>query len=68
MSEYASYGGVAAASPDRTRTLFGQTMGLVALTAGFFALGGYLGRNLSPGWALVGFIAGFVCLIATRSN
>ena len=27
------------ATQERTRTLFGQTMGLVALTAGFFALG-----------------------------
>jgi hypothetical protein len=64
MSQYVSDGRFAVASPDRTRTLFGQTMGLVALTAGFFALGGYLGRNLSPGWTLAGFIAGFVCLIA----
>lgn len=35
------------ATRDRTRTLFGQTMLLVAMTAGFFALGAYLGRNLS---------------------
>ena len=31
--------------------LLGQTMGLVALTAGLFALGAYLGRELSGGWA-----------------
>ncbi len=65
MSEYLSYSGYgAAATRDRTHTLFGQTMGYVAVTAGFFALGAYLGRNLSPGWAIVGFIAAFVCLIS----
>ena len=37
------------AAPGRTATLFGQTMGLVALTAGFFAAGAYAGRNLSEG-------------------
>jgi modulator of FtsH protease len=41
-------------------------MGFVALTAGFFALGAYLGRNLSPGAGLLFFIAAFVCLIAMR--
>jgi uncharacterized protein len=51
------------ASPDRTRTLFGQTMGLVAVTAGFFALGAYAGRNLSHGMAFVAYIAAFVCLL-----
>jgi uncharacterized protein len=51
------------ASPDRTRTLFGQTMGLVAVTAGFFALGAYAGRNLSHGVAFVAYIAAFVCLL-----
>jgi modulator of FtsH protease len=32
---------------DESRTLFGQTMGLVAVTAGLFALEAYLGRDLS---------------------
>jgi modulator of FtsH protease len=41
-------------------------MGFVALTAGVFALGAYLGRNLSPGAGLLLFIAAFVCLIAMR--
>jgi len=41
-------------------------MGFVALTAGLFALGAYLGRNLSPGAGLLFFIAAFVCLIAMR--
>jgi uncharacterized protein len=54
------------ASPDRTRTLFGQTMGLVAVTAGFFALGAYAGRNLSHGVAFVAYIVAFVCLISMQ--
>jgi FtsH-binding integral membrane protein len=49
---------------DQTGTLLGQTMGLVALTAGCFALGAYLGRNLSGGWAIGAYIASFVVLLA----
>ena len=36
-------------SRDETGRLFGHTMGLVALTAGVFALGAYLGRDLAGG-------------------
>jgi len=66
MSDVYSFGGTTPAASDRTRTLFGQTMGFVALTAGLFALGAYLGRNLSPGTGLLFFIVAFVCLIAMR--
>jgi FtsH-binding integral membrane protein len=52
------------ATQDRTRTLFGQVMWLVALTGGFFALGAYAGRNLSHGAAIVAYIVAFVCLLA----
>jgi modulator of FtsH protease len=62
MSHTMTYQGYA--TRDRTRTLFGQTMGLVALTAGFFALGAYLGRNVSYGWAWVAYIIAFVVLIS----
>jgi modulator of FtsH protease len=58
-----AYGAPQAALRDRTHTLFAQTMGYVAITAGFFALGAYLGRNLSEGWAFVWFIVAFACLI-----
>jgi len=47
-----------------TRTLFGQTMGLVAVTAGLFTLGAYLARNLSGGWGVVFWIASLGCLLA----
>jgi modulator of FtsH protease len=52
-----------AATHDQSRALFGQTMGLVAITTGFFALGAYLGRDLSQGWGLVLFIASFGLLL-----
>ena len=64
MSETYAAPGYGAASPDRTRTLFGQTMGYVAATTGLFALGAYAGRNLSGGWAIISYIAAFVCLIS----
>ena len=63
MNESLAYGAPGAALRDRTHTLFGQTMGYVAVTTGFFALGAYLGRNLSEGWAFVWFIVAFACLI-----
>jgi FtsH-binding integral membrane protein len=65
MSEYVDYSpGVTASTRDRTHTLFGQTMGLVAVTTGFFALGAYLGRNMTGGLAILWWIVAFVCLIA----
>lgn len=51
------------AARDRTATLFGQTMGLVALTAAVFAAGAYAGRHLSEGAAIVSWIAAFVVLM-----
>jgi hypothetical protein len=55
----------AAVHPPLTRgesgALLGQTMGLVAATAGLFALGAYLGRDVSYGWAF--FIAAFGVLL-----
>jgi len=64
MSESLSLGTAGTTARDRTHTLFGQTMGYVAATTGFFALGAYVGRHLSQGWAIVWFIVAFVCLIA----
>ncbi len=66
MNGSLAYGTPGAAVQDRTRTLFAQTMGYVAVTAGLFALGAYLGRNLSQGWAFVWFIVAFACLITMR--
>ena len=60
---YANVANRGYAAPGRTATLFGQTMGLVALTAGFFAAGAYAGRNLSEGAVIVSWIAAFVVLM-----
>jgi hypothetical protein len=49
---------------DATGRLFGQTMGLVAVTAACFALGAYIGRDASGGWAILWYIAAFAVLLA----
>jgi FtsH-binding integral membrane protein len=49
-------------SVDRTRAVFGQVMGLVALTLACLALGAYIGRDLNGGIGIVFFIAGFACV------
>jgi FtsH-binding integral membrane protein len=59
-----TYRGLGTTPADRTRTLFGQTMEYVAVAAGLFALGAYLGRHLSYGWAFIWYIVAFACLIA----
>ena len=67
MSDAGRYAGkLGVGGGEDTRTLFGQTMTLVAATAGLFALGAYLGRNLSEGWGLLLFIASFACLLGMR--
>jgi modulator of FtsH protease len=48
---------------DETGRLLGQTMGLVALTAGLFALGAYVGRDLSGGWAILWYVGAFALLL-----
>ena len=49
-------------------TLFARTMTYVAATAGLFALGAYLGRDLSAPAGLIAFVAAFVCLFAMRAT
>ena len=66
MSESLRYEGIGAPARVRTHTLFAQTMGYVALTAALFALGAYLGRDLTYGAGFVAFIAAFACLIGMR--
>jgi len=43
--------------------VFGQVMGLVAVTLAFFTLGAYLGREVSEGASIICFIGGFGCVI-----
>ncbi len=54
-------------SRDETGALLGQTMGLVALTAALFALGAYVGRDLSGGWAIVAYLASFALLFGMNA-
>ncbi len=62
--------GTVTVTRDSTRAVFGQVMGLVALTVGFAALGAYLGRDLSGGAGIAFFIGAFACIfglnIATK--
>ena len=53
-------------SRDQTRALSGQTMGLVAITSAVFALGAYLGRDMSYRWGWVWFIAAFATLFGIQ--
>jgi len=62
MSTSMAYG-YGTVSRDRTRTLFSQTMGFVALTAALFAGGAYLGRSFAYHLGFIWFIAAIGCLI-----
>jgi modulator of FtsH protease len=42
-------------------------MGLVALTSGLFALGAYLGRDSSGGWAILWFVSAFAFLLGINA-
>jgi FtsH-binding integral membrane protein len=46
-----------------TAGVFGQVMGLVAVTLAFFTLGSYLGREVVGGTSIIFFIGGFACII-----
>src|SRR5579864_6236294 len=52
----------ASTARSESGTLLGQTMGLVAITAGFFTLGAFLARNSSYSLSWVWFIAAIACL------
>jgi FtsH-binding integral membrane protein len=47
---------------DETRSVFGQVMGLVALTVACTALGAYVGRNMTGGAGILFFIGAFACV------
>jgi FtsH-binding integral membrane protein len=66
MTQQLTYQQMAPAARGQAHTLFAQTMGYVAVTAGVFALGAFLGRNLSGGVGIVAFIAAFAALIGMR--
>ena len=51
---------------DQTRGVFGQVMGLVALTVGCTALGAYITRNATGGTGILFFIAAFACIFGLQ--
>ncbi|HZU40501.1 MAG TPA: Bax inhibitor-1/YccA family protein [Solirubrobacteraceae bacterium] len=58
------YAAPAALPRDRARAVFGQVMGLVALTVGCTALGAYVGRNLTGSSGIFVMIGAFGCMFA----
>jgi modulator of FtsH protease len=54
------------AARGQAHALFSQTMAYVAATAALFALGAWLGRDLTGAVGIVAFIAAFACLIGMR--
>ena len=73
MNESVAYPGFDAPTGQRSgitrsqeHTLFSQTMAYVAGTAGLFALGAYLGRNLTGGVGIAAFVVAFVILLGMR--
>jgi uncharacterized protein len=63
MNESLTYQETGAPARDQAHALFAQTMGYVAATAGLFAAGAWLGRDLTGAVGIVAFIAAFACLI-----
>jgi FtsH-binding integral membrane protein len=60
----AAYNRGAVLTGDKSRAVFGQVMGLVALTVGFAALGAYIGRNVNSSFII--FLPAFACLIGVQ--
>jgi FtsH-binding integral membrane protein len=50
-------------SRDESHAVFGEVMGLVALTLGFLALGAWIGRDLSGGLGVAFVIGAIVCIV-----
>jgi modulator of FtsH protease len=57
------YGRRVALERDESRAVFGQVMGLVALTVGCTALGAYIGRHITGGAGIAFYIGAFGCII-----
>ncbi|MFY9773809.1 MAG: hypothetical protein WAK28_04475, partial [Trebonia sp.] len=66
MTDSLTYQRMGTDARNQAHVLFSQTMGYVAITAALFALGAYLGRNLTGAVGIIAFIAAFGCLIGMR--
>jgi modulator of FtsH protease len=61
--EYTLAGRHGVLSRDGAHAVFGQVMGLVAVTVGCTALGAYIGRNLAGGTTFLLFLGAFACVV-----
>jgi uncharacterized protein len=66
MTHSLTYQQMGTAARGQAHALFAQTMTYVAATAGLFALGAWLGRDLTSGAGIIAFIAAFAALIGMR--
>jgi len=66
MTDSLSYRATHLAARGEAPSLFAQTMTYVSATAGLFALGAWLGRDLTGGVGIVTFVAAFAALIGMR--
>jgi modulator of FtsH protease len=66
MTQSLTYQQMGTAARGQAHALFAQTMGYVAATAALFALGAWLGRDLTGGAGIIAFIAAFAALIGMR--
>ena len=66
MTQTVTYQQMGTQARRQAHALFAQTMGYVAVTAALFALGAWLGRNLTGGVGIVAFIAAFAVLFGMR--
>ena len=66
MTDSLAYRQMGTAARDQAHALFAQTMAYVAATAALFALGAWLGRDLTGAVGIIAFIAAFACLIGMR--
>src|ERR1700749_3940235 len=66
MTDSMTYQRMGTDARNQAHVLFSQTMGYVAITAALFALGAWLGRNLTGAVGIIAFIAAFACLIGMR--
>jgi FtsH-binding integral membrane protein len=66
MTQSLTYQQMGTAARRQAHALFAQTMGYVAATAALFALGAWLGRDLTGGAGIIAFIAAFAALIGMR--
>lgn len=60
--EEMGFGGGATLTRDRVHAVFGQTMGLVAVTCGFAALGAYIGKGLVGSTGIMFFLVALGCV------